>query len=72
MGGPSNNEQIATLEAPIAQMSRDMEALIEQNKQLLAQIPEESNVIEEGGDESGGQSNDHQDGDMNPKGRAAS
>jgi len=48
-GGPSNNEQMATLEARIAQMSRDMEALTDQNTRLLAQISKESNINEGGG-----------------------
>jgi TolA-binding protein len=71
-GGPSNNEQMATLEARIAQMSRDMEALTDQNTRLLAQISKESNINEGGGDESNGQSNGHQYGDTNPEGRGPS
>jgi hypothetical protein len=66
--GPSNNEQMAALEARIAQMFKDMEALNEQNALLLRQILEESNM-NEGGDEHGSQSNGRKDGDLNPEGR---
>jgi hypothetical protein len=37
-GGLSNNEHFVALEARIAQMSRDMEALIEQNLRLLGRF----------------------------------
>jgi hypothetical protein len=51
-------------------MSRDMEALTEQNLRLLQQIPEESNV-HDGEDESDGQNNGHPDGNAIPDGRGA-
>jgi hypothetical protein len=35
IGGPSNNLQVTILEARIAQMSKDIEALTEQNARLL-------------------------------------
>jgi hypothetical protein len=69
-GGPSNNKHMVALEARIAQMSRDMKALIEQNLQLLHWISEESNIYE-GEDESNGQNDGHPDGNTNPDGRGA-
>jgi len=35
IGGPSNNLQVTALEARIAQMSKDIQALTEQNARLL-------------------------------------
>jgi hypothetical protein len=70
IGGPSNNKHMVALKAQIAQMSRDMEALIEQNLRLLHWISEESNIYE-GEDESNGQNDGHPDGNANPDGRGA-
>jgi len=63
-GGPSNNNHVAALEAWIAQLSKDMEVLTEQNLRLLGRFPE-GRIPEESDESDGDKSDAHVDRDMN-------
>lgn len=65
IGGPSTNPQVTVLEVRIVQMSKDMEALTEQNARLLQQILKGSNINAGGEEEHGSRINNQNDVESN-------